>query len=177
MATKTHTETPGGPKGGFPPFQADTFVSQLLWFAIAFIVLYQLMSRVALPRLASIFKERRDRIADDLAEAQRLKDESDQAGAAYEKSLAEARNRAQMLATLTREQLHSESETRRKALEGELTTKLAAADRTIAKTKAAAMLNVQGIAQEAAAAIVQRLIGKAPAPQAVEAAVKQALKG
>lgn len=176
MATKTHTEAPGGPKGAFPPFQPDTFASQLLWFAIAFVVLYQLMTRVALPRIASIFEERRDRIADDLAEAQRLKDESDQAVAAYEKSLAEARNRAQALATQTREQLLAESEGRRKALEDELNGKLAVADRTIAQTKAAAMSHVQSIAQDAATAIVQRLIGKAPAPRAVEAAVKQALK-
>ena len=56
------------------------------------------------------------------------------------------------------------------------TRKLAEAERTIAATKTAAMTNVRGIAVEAAGAIVERLIGTAPAPAAVEAAVDDALK-
>ena len=47
----------------FPPFDASTFASQLLWFAITFGVLYYLMAKVALPRLAGIIEGRRDRIA------------------------------------------------------------------------------------------------------------------
>ena len=36
MATTAHTEVPGGHKAPFPPFQADTFASQLFWLVIAF---------------------------------------------------------------------------------------------------------------------------------------------
>ena len=46
----------------FPPFDAQTFASQLFWFALAFIALYLLMSRVALPRVGSILEARRQRI-------------------------------------------------------------------------------------------------------------------
>src|SRR6476660_9499021 len=81
--------------GGFPPFQKDTFASQIVWLALTFVALYLLMSRVALPRIAAIFEDRRQRIDGDLAQAQRLKDSSEAALAAYEKSLADARNRAQ----------------------------------------------------------------------------------
>src|SRR5438477_13060171 len=84
--------------GGFPPFQSETFASQLLWLAITFIALYLLMSRVALPRIGTILDKRKGRIDGDLAEAARLKDQSDAAIAAYEKSLADARSRAQTLA-------------------------------------------------------------------------------
>src|SRR6201999_274495 len=84
--------------GGFPPFQKDTFASQLIWIAITFIVLYRLMARVALPRVGSILEHRRAHIDGDLAEAQRLKTASDEALATYEKSLADARNSAHTLA-------------------------------------------------------------------------------
>src|SRR2546423_3057451 len=81
--------------GGFPPFQKETFASQLLWFALVFVALYLLMSRLALPRVSSILEHRRQHIEGDLAEAQRFKDESDAAIAAYEQALAEARSPAQ----------------------------------------------------------------------------------
>src|SRR3979409_2815297 len=67
---------------GFPPFDAQTFASQLFWFALAFIALYLLMSRIALPRVGSILEARRQRVESDLAEAQRTKSDSDAAIAA-----------------------------------------------------------------------------------------------
>jgi F-type H+-transporting ATPase subunit b len=176
MATNTHTEHPGGGKPQFPPFDKQTFASQLVWFAIFFIVLYVLIGRFAIPRIGGIIEARRGRIEGDLAEANRLKEQSDQALKAYEKSLADARGRAQALANETRDKLGAEAEQRRKALEGQLNLKLAEAEKAIAVTKTAAMTNVRGIAVDIATAIVERLIGTAPAGPAVEAAVADALK-
>jgi len=94
MAEPTaHTEKPAG-HGAFPPFQAEHFPSQLLWLTVSFVLLYVLMSKVALPRIGSILAERSKRIGDDLAAAQRLKERSDAAHAAYDKALAAARARA-----------------------------------------------------------------------------------
>jgi F-type H+-transporting ATPase subunit b len=174
--TATHTEAPGGHKPAFPPFQKDTFASQIVWLVIAFVALYLLISRIAVPRIGGIFEERTRHIEGDLAAAQRLKAESEAALAAYEKSLAEARNRAQTIAGETRDRLHAQAEERRKALEAELNIKLAEAEKQIAATKTAAMANVRDIAVEAAAAIVERLIGAAPPAPAVAAAVDDALK-
>jgi F-type H+-transporting ATPase subunit b len=176
MATNAHTEHPGGGKPQFPPFNKETFASQLVWFVIFFIILYVLIGRFAIPRIGGIIEARRNRVEGDLAEANRLKEQSDAALKAYEKSLADARGRAQTLANETRDKLNAEAEERRKALERQLNAKLAEAEKIIAATKTAAMANVHGIAVETAAAIVQRLIGTAPAGNAVEAAVADVLK-
>ena len=176
MATNTHTEHPGGGKPQFPPFNKETFASQLVWFVIFFIVLYVLIGRFAIPRIGGIIEARRGRIEGDLAEANRLKEQSGQALTAYEKSLADARAAAKALAGETRDKLGAEADERRKALEGQLNAKLAEAEKTIATTKTAAMTNVRGIAVDTAIAIVERLIGTAPAGPAVEAAVADALK-
>jgi F-type H+-transporting ATPase subunit b len=174
--TNAHTEVPAGGKAMFPPFQKETFPSQLFWLALTFIALYVVMARVALPQIGGIFQARRDRIGGDLDRAQELKSESDEALAAYEKALAQARERAQRIADDTSHRLNAEAEERRKALETELNAKLAEAERSIAATKSAAMANVHAIATDAAAAIVERLIGTAPANAAVKSAVDAALK-
>ena len=144
---------------------------------MTFVALYLLMSRIALPRVGSILEQRRARIAGDLAEALRLKGESDAAIAAYEKSLADARGRAQALVNDARQQQAAEAEAARKALDATLNARIARGGSSIAETKSAAMVNVRGIATEAAAAIVERLIGIAPpSPDLVAAAVAEALK-
>jgi len=176
MATAAHTEHPGGGKPQFPPFNKETFASQLVWFAIFFIALYVIIARLAIPRIGGIIEARRGRVEGDIAEANRLKEQSDTALRAYEKSLADARNRAQALGNEARNALNAQAEQARKKLEGELHAKLAEAEKTIAATKTSAMSNVQGIAVETASAIVRQLIGTAPSGSTVEAAVTDALK-
>jgi F-type H+-transporting ATPase subunit b len=171
----THTEAPEG-HGAFPPFQSQHFPSQLLWLTLTFILLYALMSRIALPRIAAILADRSKRIADDLAAAQRFKGQSEAASAAYQKELADARARAQGIANETREQQAAEAEATNKRLEAELHAKLAAAEQSIAATRTSAMGNVGSIAAETAGAIVERLIGTAPAERDVAAAVAEAAK-
>jgi F-type H+-transporting ATPase subunit b len=176
MAEPTaHTEAPAG-KHAFPPFESQHFPSQLLWLTLTFILLYALMSRIALPRIGAILADRSKRIADDLMAAQRFKERSDAANAAYQKSLADARARAQAIANETRARQAAAAEALNKRLEAQLHEKLQAAEQSIAATRTSAMSNVGSIAAETAAAIVERLIGIAPSPQDVAAAVGDASK-
>jgi len=176
MAEPTaHSEAPAE-HHAFPPFQSQHFPSQLVWLTLSFVLLYVLMARVALPRIGSIFAERSRRIADDLKAAQRFKEQSDAANVAYQKALADARSRAQSIAGAMREQQAAEAEATNKRLESRLHERLAAAEQSIDATRTAAMGNVGAIAAEIAAAIVERLIGTAPAEREVAAALGDVLK-
>jgi F-type H+-transporting ATPase subunit b len=174
--TAAHTEAEGG-KPAFPPFQKDTFASQLVSLVIAFVALYLIVSRIALPRVGGVIDARQNAIDGDLAEAQRLRDESDAALKAYESELAAARLRAQAIGAETRDKLNAASDAERKTLEERLAGKLADAEKTIAATRASAMSNVRGIAADAAGAIVKQLTGITPDGKAVSAAVDASLKG
>jgi F-type H+-transporting ATPase subunit b len=174
--TTAHTTADGG-KPPFPPFESHTFASQLVWLAISFVVLYLIVSRLALPRVGGILATRQKTIADDLAAAQKLRDESDNELKAYETELANARSKAQAIGAETRDRLNAQSEQERKTLEDRLAVKLAEAEKTIAGTRTAAMSNVRQIASEAAATIVQQLAGVQPDAKTVESAVDASLRG
>jgi len=181
MAEPAHTtSTEHVPKGehggGFPPFNSQTFASQLVWLVVFFLLLYVLMAKWALPQVGRVLENRQKRIADDVAEAGRLKEQSDVALTAYEKALADARSRAQAIANETREKQAAAAEAARKKTEDDLNQKLAEAEKTIAATKQAAMRNVRAVAEDAAAAIVERLIGSVPSKSAVATAVADVLK-
>ena len=160
----------------FPPFDPVNFASQIFWFVLAFVFLYVLMSRVALPQIGGIIDKRRGRIDGDLQEAERLKGETDKAIAAYEEALSTARRNAQSIAEETRNSIKADLDTKRKAVETELSGKMADAEGRIQKTKADALGRVGEIASDTAAAVVKQLTGEANAKDVADA-VAQVVKG
>src|SRR5271157_1736971 len=161
----------GGAHSSFPPFDASTFPSQLVWFAIAFGFLYWFMSKRALPQLGAVIEGRKAQIARDLDDATATHQRANAAAAVHERTLAEARAKAQSLAQAARDAAAADAQAKRKVLEDELAAKLAAAEREIAATRSEAMSHVVEVAREAAAAIVERLAGRPADPAAVAAAV------
>ena len=159
--TLAETEAAGGGEHAatFPPFDPATFASQLFWLVICFVTLYLLMSRVALPRIGGILATRSNRISGDLAEASRLKQETDAAIAAYEQALAEARQNAHGIAQKARDAAKAEMEADRKRVEASLREKLGAAETRIGEVKARALSEVDAIANDATQAIVETLLG------------------
>ena len=175
-AVETVAETGAAAEHGtFPPFNPETFGSQLFWLAVTFGLLYYIMARAALPRIARILEERKDRIADDFAEAERLRQETDEAIAAYEQALAEARQKAHRIAQSARDAAKEEVDGEREELEAGLEKKVAAAEARIGEVKAAALGEVDGIAREAAEAMVEVLIGAGASEKEIASAVDKAL--
>ncbi len=175
MAQSETTQTAVGHEGGgqstFPPFDASTFPSQIVWFFIAFGLLYWFMSTRALPQIGAVIENRRARIARDLDDATSMQQQADAAAAAHETTLADARAKAQALAQAARDQAAADANAKRKALEDELAARLAAAEKQIDATRDKAMTNVSEIARDTAGAIVERLGGRAADPKAIAAAV------
>ncbi len=149
----------GGQAGAFPPMDASTFPSQIFWLVIFFALLYLLMSRLALPKMASVLAHRHKTIEGDLAKASALKNETEAAVQSYEKALADARAKAQGIAAETRARMTSEMDAERGALEKKIAAKTADAESKIATAKAQAMKDVGEVAAETAAEIVSELTG------------------
>ena len=176
-ADATHTETgvPAKPEHeAFPPFDPRHFPSQLLWLAITFGAFYYLVSKLVTPRLGGIIAAREGRIAGDLAEAKRMKDEADAAVAKYEQELAEARAKAQVIAREAGDVAKAKADAERVALEADLSKKISEAEASIAAIKTRALAEVETVAEDTAAEIVERLTGvtvtKSDAASAVQAA-------
>lgn len=174
--TNTELQIPAEEHGaGFPPFDSTTFASQILWLALTFGFFYWIMKNVAVPRIAGILEDRKDRIAGDLSEANRLKTETDEAIASYEQALAEARNKAHAIAHETRAKLKTDQEARREKAEAELAEKLKSAEAHISEIKTEALSHIGEIATETTSALVEQLMGKAPTKTDLNKALKSAM--
>lgn len=170
--TETGVAHDAGHSGAFPPFDATSFASQLLWLAITFGLFYMFISRIAAPRIGSILETRRDRIARDLAEAAKAKEEADGAVAAYETELASARKNALEIGNKARDEAKAKAEADRKVAEAGLEGKLADAEKRIADLRASGMKEVGKIAEDAATAILTQLTGGKFSASEIASAIK-----
>ncbi len=175
-AVDAHTEVAGDAHGssGFPPFEPTYYPSQILWLVITFGLFYLFLKKVVLPRIGGVLEVRRDRIAQDLDQAARMKTEADAAVAAYEQELAEARTSANAIGQQARDAARTDIDAQRKRIEADLNAKLAESEQRIAAIKAKALGEVDTIAVETAEAIVQQLLGGKVDRAAISAAVSQA---
>ena len=149
---------------------------QLIWLLITFGILYVLMVKVALPRIGSVIEARADRMAKDLAEADKLRRQTEEAMTAYEQTLAEAKQKAHAIINEGRAKLKAESAAERAKLDAELAERGAEAEKRIEAAKASAMRDVNEVAADVAADIVRQLIGIAPAKAEIDKANAAARK-
>lgn len=159
-----------------PQLNPLDWAPQLIWLVITFGVLYLLMKWVALPKIGSVIEMRQARIAGDLEAADKLRRETQEAIAAYEQALAEAKARAHGIVQEARNKLKDEVAAERTALERDLSAKSAEAEAQIHQAKISALKEVNAVASDTATEIVRRLIGIAPTKPEVSAAVAAARK-
>lgn len=175
MAEQNNTETqipPGGHEKSFPPFDPTTYSSQLFWLVICFTLLYVVLSKLAIPRIGEVLEERRDRIQRDLDKASELREETETAIATYEEALATARHKANAIVDETKAKLNAEIASERTEIEQEITKKAVEAETRIREAKTTALGEVNKIAAETTATIVEKLIGTKPSSSDIETALK-----
>ena len=177
MATETHgtvetTEAPAHEgSGGLPQLQFEHWGGQIVWLLLIFAVLYAVLSKGLLPRVSGAIEERGAKIAGDIADARRLKDEAEVQARAAAAEVAEARAKAQKTAADAKAKASAESAERQATEDAVLAEKLAAAEADIQAARDQAMSHVAAVASETAAAIVEKLTGKTASAAELKAAL------
>jgi F-type H+-transporting ATPase subunit b len=159
-----------------PQLDFSTFGNQIFWLVVALVVIYLILSRVALPRIAAVLAERQGTITNDLAAAEDLKAKAVEAENAYNKALADARAEAQRIAAETRAEIQAGLDEAIAKADEQIAAKAAESEKAIAEIKAGALEGVKAVATETAEALVTALSGSAD-KDAVAAAVAQRTKG
>lgn len=168
----THTGTEAQHSAGFPPFKTESFPSQIFWLVVCFAALFVVLWRLAGPRIRDAIGQRKGQIDGDIAAAEKHRSDAEAALAAYETSLAQARAKAHAEAEENRKRIEAEVEKAKAAADAEAREASAKAEVEIATARAAAATYVTKAAQDAAADIVNRLIGETVTSEEAAAAVK-----
>lgn len=182
MATDTHSTADAGhgaaeaASPGLPQLDFSTWGNQIFWLVITLIVIYFVLSRIALPRIAAILAERQGTITNDIAAAEDLKAKAQAAEAAYDKALIDARAEAQKIVSAAKADIQADLDKAIVKADAKIAVKAAEGEKVIADIRANAMASVKVVAKDTAKEIVAAMGGKADA-KSVTAAVTARMKG
>lgn len=160
-----------------PQFDPAVWPPQLVWLAISFVALYYLMARVALPKVTEVLEEREFRINESLRKAEALKQQAEDAVAAYEKLMADARVKASEQLNAVRDRAAAEAAERHAELGERLAKQVAEAENRIGAARAQALTHIREVAVTVTGAAIERLIGQSVDAASVDNAVDAALGG
>ena len=174
----TNTETAGkaAESAGMPQLDLTTFPNQIFWLAVTLVIIYLVLNRVALPRIAAVLAERQGTITNDLAAAEELKQKAVEAEEAYNKALADARVEAAKIVADARAEMQAQLNDAMAKADAEIAVKAAQSEKAIAEIRAGAMEAVKEVAKDTAKEIVSAMGAKSDA-RAITSAVTARLKG
>ena len=172
--TNTPVEDAGG--AAMPQLDPSTFSNQIFWLLVTLVVIYLVLSRIALPRIAAVLAERSGTITNDIAAAEELKQKASEAEAAYLQALADARAEAADIVAKTKADIQADLNAELAKADEKIAAKAAEGEAAIAEIRANAIASVSEIATETTAAIVSAMGGTAD-DKAIAAAVADRMKG
>lgn len=172
------TETQGAEESasGMPQLDFSTFPNQIFWLVVTLVVIYLILSRVALPRIASVLAERQGTITNDIAAADELKRKAEEAEAAYDKALADARLEASKIIAEAKNEIQADLEDAMAKADAEIAAKTAESEKAIAEIRAGAVEAIKDVSKDTAEEIVKALGVKADA-KTITAAITARMKG
>lgn len=142
-----------------PQLDPAVFLPQIFWLFVLFGVVYLFIAHSAAPKITEVLERRQDRIASDLQEAEKLQAQAEDARAAYEKALEEARAKATSTVAAKREAIKADVEAEYNKLSASLNKDAAAAEAKIAAAKDKALDEVRVMAADVCKDIILSVSG------------------
>lgn len=174
MATEATGEA--GKAVGMPQLDLSTWPNQIFWLMVTLVVIYFVLSRIALPRIGAVLAERKGTITNDIAAAEELKLKAVAAEKAYGDALASARTEAAKIVAAAKADIQKDLDSATARADAEIAAKAAESEKTIAEIREGAVAAITEVARDTANELVAALGGAADA-KTVAAAVTARLKG
>jgi len=153
------------------------FWSQLFWLLLVFGIIYFAIGRGMVPKIQSVVDDRDKKIADDLAAAQKARDDAEQVEAAYRERIEATRADAMKLAAEAKQDAAREVEKRLAVIDAEIGKRTDEAQARIRDAADKARKELEPVAAEAASQLVAKLTGKAVDASDAQNTVKAVLNG
>ena len=144
---------------GMPQLNPEFWISQIFWLIIVFGTLYVLLAKLILPKISYNLEARKSQIADNIEEAEKKREQSDQKIKDYEKIIIDAKIEAKNIYNKAREKILRDINKKKEDIEKEINEEVKKAEKEILDLKVKSPVNINKIAIETSADLVKQIIG------------------
>jgi F-type H+-transporting ATPase subunit b len=159
MQGEEHHAAAEGGAATFPPFDATLFPHQLFWFAVSFLALYFMMSRYALPGVASVLAARDAAKKTNLDAAAVASEAAERTKLAAEQGAAAGRAKALALIDEARAAAKAEFAAEQEKADARLRERALVAETRINASRDKALAEIAPVAADLAKDIAARVSG------------------
>lgn len=162
---------------GMPQLDIGTFSNQIFWLVITLVIIYFVLSRIALPRIASVLSDRQMTISSDIAKAEELKQAAVDAEMAYNSALSKARSEAQAIIEEAKSDIKHELEEATKKADIEIAEKTKESEKAILEIRKGSLKAVEEVANDVSQTILEKLMPNLNVKKTIKKAVSDRIKG
>jgi|TARA_B100001996_G_scaffold212333_1_gene162991 F-type H+-transporting ATPase subunit b len=144
---------------GMPQLNPEFWISQIFWLILVFGSLYVLLAKLILPKISDNLESRKSKIAENIEDAEKKREESDQKLKDYEKVIANSKVEAKNIFNQARDKILRDINKKKESMEKEINEEIKKAEKEILDLKKKSPEKINKIAIETSADIVKQIIG------------------
>jgi F-type H+-transporting ATPase subunit b len=163
-------------EAGMPQLDPTYWASQAFWLVLIFTALYLALSNLFIPKIRDNIDSRENKIKDDLDEAQKLKNLTEQKLKEYEQSIENAKKEVQKIIFESKNELNSQIQSKKKEFEKEIENEIEAAEKEMEDLKKESLKSISTISEEMASKVIEQISGEPMNQSSVKAAILEATK-
>ena len=161
---------------GMPQLDPTYWASQAFWLILIFTALYLALSNLFIPKIKNNIDSRENKIKDDLDEAQKLKNLTEQKVKEYEESIENAKKEVQKIIFESNNELSLQIQSKKKEFEKEIEKEIKNAEKEIENLKKESLESVSIISEEMASKVIEQISGEPMNQSSIKAAILEVTK-
>ena len=157
----------GQKSAGLPQMDIATFPSQLFWLVITFSLLYLFMWKFVIPRLGATIEERRDKISNDINDADNLNNEATDILIKYDEQMASASQESNQIIANSKKEMLDHLEMLKKQKEKKVNSLISASQAKIKAQEVKSRIEIKDATIDTVKAIVSKYIENIPSDEEI----------
>jgi len=158
IAMVVYTNQALGSEAGMPQLNPEFWAAQVFWLILIFSLLYLIIWKIFLPRIAYSIENRKSKVISDLDETQKLKENAEKKLKKYNEIIANSKKEAKKIIEDGRKKLDKDIEEKKQKFNTEIEKELNAVEMEIKNLKESSISNINKIAAETSEEVIKHII-------------------
>ena len=159
-----------------PQLEITTYPSQIFWLVVSFLILYLIMSRVIIPKISSVIKNRESEIKNNILISEQMYKDTEIINNEYEETKKKIEEEARGIINHLKETTNKKITKNAKLLKKKLEQKLEKSEKEIINKKKKALKEINKISLNLSEEILKKLSNKKRKKETLKDLIKKNLK-